>query len=82
MHALLVFVMKKNKNINGAGDHDSTHFFLLRIEIITGTFPKVSCCCSHRSHLNHCLFPGMRDKLVQQDLGRVYRREIYYVDVN
>ena len=82
MDALLVFVMEKNKNIHGAGDHDSTQFVLLRVQIIGGTFTKVSCCCSHRSHLDHCFFPGVRLKLVEQDLGRVYRGEKYKCELS
>ena len=82
MDALLVFVMEKNKNIHGAGDHDSAQFVLLRVQIIGGTFPKVSCCSSQRSHLNHPLFPSVRLKLVEQDLGRVYGGEKYKCELS
>ena len=76
MDALLVFVVKKDNNIHGTGNLDSAQLVLLRLQVVGGTFPKVSCCRSHGGHLHHNLLPGARLELVGLDFCRVWRTKM------
>ena len=82
MDALLVSVMENNKNLHGTFNLDSIQLALLRVQIIGGTFPKESCCRSHRSHLHHYFFPSILFQLVHQDFCGVLSRKICRCDLS